>query len=48
MEHRLNTWVRLVNEEIDYEQLVDWVRNPEIGHFADVSLSRPDHAISLI
>ena len=46
MEHRLNTWVRLVNEEVD-EQLVDWVQNLEIGHFSDVSLSRPDRAILL-
>ena len=34
----------MVNEEVD-EQLVDWVQNLDIGHFADVSLSRPDRAI---
>ena len=28
----------VVNEEVD-EQLVGWVQNLEIGHFADVSLS---------
>jgi len=35
-----------VEEEVD-KQLVVWLQNLEIGHFADVGLSRPGRAILL-